>query len=622
MSAVPNNPKAGPMAPGSVRRLVRRPSPPSPGLGVPCLPVLGVRVPGLVLGGLVLLGGAVTSQGIGRDRAAFPATRIDQPRVRSTGAAMPAGSLVLLGDPGPLCLSVELTNGAVDHNGDGDALDLVAFHVGEEPTNLGVALGPWTCTAHRTDLRDGSFLALRVSEQSQGKRDQNGDGDHADWVAVTYDANERFVRPLGLPMTDGELRDDVFVFRVSELEHGGIDLNGDGDAIDQVLHAHVRGTPGAVNLQVAVGEGRYATGGGRVLYEVSEAAQGGADLNGDGDAVDHVVHVHDVATDTATNLGFAAPVSTAGRRWELRASRRLGAFLVDETEQGSTDHNFDGDFQDQALYVVDFVTGAVQPTGLAAQDFEIDGSLVVLDVLEQSQGGQDLNGNGTSSDRIAHVYDAVTGSSTNLGVTTWPSAFHGLVDEGRALFRVQESWSGVDLNVDGDVTDWVAAVYDSAAGGLVNLGLVCSPHVANADGLVVLQVSEDEQGGVDLNGDGDTDDDALFVIDLRASGTIVPGISASGRVATDGELVAFHVSEADEGQRDLNGDGDAEDLVLHLWSRRTGLVSNTRVAVEDGRVTVEDGRVYLWLTEAGVGEDRNGDGDLGDAVVHVVDHVR
>ena len=39
---------------------------------------------------------------------------------------------------------------------------------------------------------------------------------------------------------------------------------------------------------------------------------------------------------------------------------------------------------------------------------------------------------------------------------------------------------------------------------------------------------------------------------------------ASGNAAVDGSLVAFTVDEFAQGGTDLNGDGDAEDEVLHI----------------------------------------------------------
>ena len=76
-----------------------------------------------------------------------------------------------------------------------------------------------------------------------------------------------------------------------------------------------------------------------------ESAQGGTDLNGDGDATDFVVHVFNASNRQTTNLGLAA---TSG---SLQGDGQLLGFRVRETEQGNTDLNGDGDTNDDVLHV-------------------------------------------------------------------------------------------------------------------------------------------------------------------------------------------------------------------------------------------------------------------------------
>lgn len=69
---------------------------------------------------------------------------------------------------------------------------------------------------------------------------------------------------------------------------------------------------------------------------------------------------------------------------------------------------------------------------------------------------RDLNDDGDTLDSVAHLYDFVTGSLTNLGLATDLSAVptpFSLVD-GKLLFRVPEvSQGGADLDGDGDTSD-------------------------------------------------------------------------------------------------------------------------------------------------------------------------
>jgi cysteine-rich repeat protein len=100
-----------------------------------------------------------------------------------------------------------------------------------------------------------------------------------------------------------------------------------------------------------------------------------------------------------------------------------------------------------------------------------------------------------------------------------------------------------------------------------------------------------DQGGCILNADGDCDDDVLQVFDpgaplspLRSSGTsVVPcGFEAcdpSLPYRVSASSVRFLTRETDEG-RDLNGDGDATDLLVQIFSVRDNLVKVIAQVVE------------------------------------------
>ena len=98
---------------------------------------------------------------------------------------------------------------------------------------------------------------------------------------------------------------DALALLVDERDHGGIDLNGDTDAADQVLHLFEIDTGHPLNIGLAdatvPGPSGSPTGtrnplpletsGQKVMMPVGEAEQGGIDLNQDGDADDQVAVV-------------------------------------------------------------------------------------------------------------------------------------------------------------------------------------------------------------------------------------------------------------------------------------------------------------------------------------------
>jgi hypothetical protein len=121
-----------------------------------------------------------------------------------------------------------------DRNGDGDQDDLVLLDwsaATRAVANGGLAIGSLNGSSGETAL-------VTVVEASQGA-DLNGDGDREDFVLVLYDARTRASKVLRLAVADAEARlgpGGHAAALAAEQAHGA-DLNGDGDLLDEVLHA-------------------------------------------------------------------------------------------------------------------------------------------------------------------------------------------------------------------------------------------------------------------------------------------------------------------------------------------------------------------------------------------------
>ncbi len=218
---------------------------------------------------------------------------------------------------------------------------------------------------------------------------------------------------------------------------------------------------------------------------------------------------------------------------------------------------------------------------------------------------------------------------TNLGLAT--SELFGDGDLWFAVGRESDA-GGTDLNSDGDTDDEVVFLLEADSGVFLNTHLALGrgagllPIQAASGYLAVFAVSEAHQGNTDLNGDGDSDDLVLYAYD-RATGTTsnlelaVPYslVSYSGVLpAVENRLAAFIVTEAGQGNQDLNGDGDSADHVLFVYGPIAPVTHNTGIEPFSELWIGADGVAYYAYESPG-SSDLNGDADLDDFVLQVYD---
>src|SRR5439155_1351263 len=206
-------------------------------------------------------------------------------------------------------------------------------------------------------------------------------------------------------LVSGDMNETSHVFvRGLDPTDRSADLAGDGDLNDKVLR--VLDTGAATVAPVTLGPANAtAVFDGKAAFLRPEAAgapgqPSGVDLNGDGDTTDDVVHLWTGAGEPQ-NLGRAATAVALSDRWL--------ATLVSEPGQGNTDFNGDGDTGDTVVqvYPVTAPSGtAWTNVGQAADTVDVAGSVVAFITLEAAQGHQDLNGDGDTTDRVLQVYDA------------------------------------------------------------------------------------------------------------------------------------------------------------------------------------------------------------------------
>jgi Tol biopolymer transport system component len=241
----------------------------------------------------------------------------------------------------------------------------------------------------------------------------NGDADARDEVVQLALAGGPS-QNLGLAATAVKLSSTIVAALASESAQGGTDLNGDGDAADDVLEVRAIGDTAWTN--VARAAEAMVVSGSRVAFLVPEAAQKNADLNGDRDALDRVVHVYGHGEVAAKSLKVAGDDLVIGDEAGTSCgTRQLVAFRTSEAAQKGSDLNGDGDTDDDVLQVYDFesktlvnVRQAVIPCQLEICDptrpWRVDGSTVKFLTLETDQNA-DLDGNGVIEGLVLQSFD-------------------------------------------------------------------------------------------------------------------------------------------------------------------------------------------------------------------------
>ncbi len=499
-----------------------------------------------------------------------------------TGLAF-ASNLRAVGDRVVFLVS-ESDQGGTDLNGDGDSFDPVLH--GFDPV-AGTSANSGLAGLFATAV--GGRVAIDVHEGLQGGTDLNGDGDSTDTVVHVFDPVTGMVANSGLAWAGGFFVavGDAVALEVSEADQGATDLNGDADSADSVAHFFNPTTGTAINSGFAVGFSGLSAVGSRAASTVPEAGQGAGDLNGDGDTGDDVVHLFDPVTGAATNLGLAF-----GGSGMAAVGDRL-TFTVSEAGQGGADLNGDGDTGDEVVHAFDPATGAVANSRLAVGGFGLRAlrDRVAFEVSESSQGASDFNGDGDSIDSVVHAFDPVTNTSANSRLAA--DVFAGLRQAGdQVAVAVPESGQGAgDLNGDGDTADVVVHVFDPIEAAALNLELAVdsSSPVFRASGRVgALSVPEASQGGADLSGDGDALDAVLHTVTLNTA----PVAAADSAVVAEGAtLVVNGVLD-----NDFDREGDAM-TAIHVSGPAHGTVAlepdGSYVYVHDGSETTSDSFTYV-----------------------------
>jgi len=383
---------------------------------------------------------------------------------------------------------------SADFTGDGD-LDDTVLRVLDTTSGQAATLAPADQVAVVGDT--AAFLRPETagSPGNPGGIDLNGDGDTTDEVVQLWPGTGSALN-LERAATAVAVSDRWLVALVSEADQGHTDFNGDGDSADTVVQlAPVSATSGADWTNLAQAADTVDVVGGIVAFLTPEAAQGGRDLNGDGDATDRVLQVYDADAKRFLMGGGGAPIRAQAADDFVLGAQGLVAFRASEIASGH-----------DVLEVFDPVTGllcnthqAVTPCFLEACDprvpYRVLNNTVTFLTFEADQG-EDLNGDGDTDDLVLQTFNVAMAEAAGA---CSPSAASALGASVRA--RTQLAPGGVQAGLVTTLaaatagvcttTGTACATSATCAGGacfvppggcILDLGIGCDPIAANSCG--------------------------------------------------------------------------------------------------------------------------------------------
>jgi len=362
---------------------------------------------------------------------------------------------------------------------------------------------------------------------------------------------------------------DVFVRRIDPTDPLGVDsILPNGVLGDRVLRVYDTASGIITNLCDA---GIVDTSNGRVVFTRAETTQPGTvgcpsgDLDGDGMVRNDsfgdyaVVHYWDGGI-LARNLGLDVDMAVQGValgdnyivaivNWESPSSFFFDDNPLATEGSGLYAHALCSPITNCGWQRVSDVLNELmpQPNGLCANHslsahrIRAEGDLFVMEIEEGFMEfcSVDVNQNLSDTDRFPFLYDAATGTEHVLELP-------------------------------------MSTTFDPDEPVPVVVGKRTASASCGSDVLLVAYSTYEQNGYTpDWNGDGDFDDEVLVVYDavsgtLRSTGQAVTpcGFAACDPrqpYRIDGDKVYFLTEEAAQGNSDLNGDGDSDDLVLQVY---------------------------------------------------------
>jgi hypothetical protein len=224
----------------------------------------------------------------------------------------------------------------------------------------------------------------------------------------------------------------------------------------------------------------------------------------------------------------------------------------------------------------------------------IYGSIIAFQTHED-HAGEDLNGDGDQGDVIIQYYDIEKKEIINTETTgKKPQVFAYYI-----VFETFEKEEKKDLNDDGDKEDSILQYYNIHEQKIINTEIEAQdPYLYQ---YLIVFSSPEQSLDRDYNNDGDLDDNVIQYYDLKTQ-ELTTTEQIGKNPSTNGRRILF-VTDEKETKIDLNDDGDQNDQIFQIYSLETETSFSTK---EKGTATsmnqkslaayVEDNKLIFYDT--------------------------
>jgi len=232
-------------------------------------------------------------------------------------------------------------------------------------------------------------------------------------------------------------------------------------------------------------------------------------------------------------------------------------------------------------------------TEIPGENPSIYGSIIAFETHEDHIQ-KDLNEDGDTGDLIIQYYDIEKQKTINTQTTGKnPSVFANYI-----IFETNENEEKKDLNNDQDKEDTILQYYDLHEQKVINTK-IDAQNPCLYQYFIAFSTPE-KSLNIDYNNDGDTNDNVIRYYDIKKQ-ELVTTKQIGDNPSTNGRRILF-ISEEKQAKIDLNDDGDKQDNIFQIYSLEkkesyssaiTGIKNTmnnqgTAVYIQQGKITFYD----------------------------------